>query len=147
MGWVRLHPYNIAQKVEIVVEHYRENVAPLLNGRAKAMVVVSSRVEAVRWKLAIDRYITDRGYAIGTLVAFSGDVTDTESGQEPFSEHSADLNPNLADATSARHSRGTSTRFCSSPTSSRPASTSRCCAACTSTSGSRAFRPSRRSHA
>jgi type I restriction enzyme R subunit len=95
MGWVRLHPYNIAQKVQIVVEHFRENVAPLLNGRAKAMVVVSSRVEAVRWKLAIDRYITDRGYAIGTLVAFSGEVTDPESGEEPFSEHSADLNPNL----------------------------------------------------
>ena len=69
---MRLHPYNIAQKVQIVVEHFRENVAPLLNGRAKAMVVVSSRVEAVRWNLAIDRYITDRGYAIGTLVAFRG---------------------------------------------------------------------------
>ncbi len=49
MGWVRLHPYNIAQKVEIVVEHYRQHVAPLLNGKAKAMVVVGSRQEAVRW--------------------------------------------------------------------------------------------------
>ena len=39
MGWVRLHPYNIAQKVQIVVEHFRENVAPLLDGKAKAMVV------------------------------------------------------------------------------------------------------------
>ena len=43
MGWVRLHPYNIAQKVQVVVEHFRENVAPLLNGQAKAMVVVGSR--------------------------------------------------------------------------------------------------------
>ena len=43
MGWVRLHPYNIAQKVEIVVEHFRQHVAPLLNGTAKAMVVVGSR--------------------------------------------------------------------------------------------------------
>ena len=50
MGWVRLHPYNIAQKVQIVVEHFREHVAPLLNGRAKAMVVVGSRKEAVRWQ-------------------------------------------------------------------------------------------------
>lgn len=49
MRWVRLHPYNIAQKVQIVVEHFRENVAPLLNGRAKAMVVLGSRIEAVRW--------------------------------------------------------------------------------------------------
>ncbi len=57
MRWVRLHPYNISQKVEIVVEHFRENVAPLLSGKAKAMVVLGSRVEAVRWKLAIDKYI------------------------------------------------------------------------------------------
>jgi type I restriction enzyme R subunit len=55
MRWVRLHPYNISQKVQVVVEHFRENVAPLLNGRAKAMVVVASRVEAVRWQLAIDK--------------------------------------------------------------------------------------------
>ena len=42
MGWVKLHPYNIAQKVQIVVEHFRQNVAPLLSGQAKAMVVVAS---------------------------------------------------------------------------------------------------------
>ncbi|MDP9223905.1 MAG: type I restriction endonuclease, partial [Actinomycetota bacterium] len=59
MGWVRLHPYNIAQKVQIVVEHFRHFVAPLLDGKAKAMVVVASRVEAVRWQLAIDRYIKE----------------------------------------------------------------------------------------
>jgi type I restriction enzyme R subunit len=57
MRWVRLHPYNISQKVQVVVEHFRENVAPLLNGKAKAMVVVGSRIEAVRWRLAIDAYI------------------------------------------------------------------------------------------
>ena len=57
MRWVRLHPYNICQKVQIVVEHFRENVAPLLDGQAKAMVVVGSRMEAVRWQLAIDKYI------------------------------------------------------------------------------------------
>jgi type I restriction enzyme, R subunit len=61
MRWVRLHPYNIAQKVQIVVEHFRENVMPLLEGRAKAMVVVGSRVEAVRWKLAIENYIQTHG--------------------------------------------------------------------------------------
>jgi type I restriction enzyme R subunit len=66
MGWVRLHPYNIAQKVQIVVEHFRELVAPLLKGHGKAMVVVRSRKEAVRWQLAIDRYIKDRGYPIRT---------------------------------------------------------------------------------
>lgn len=95
MGWVRLHPYNIAQKVQIVVEHYRERVAPLLNGRGKAMVVVGSRIEAVRWKLAIERYIADRGYPLGTLVAFSGEVNDKESGPDAFSENSLAMNPKL----------------------------------------------------
>jgi type I restriction enzyme R subunit len=95
MGWVRLHPYNIAQKVEIVVEHFREFVAPLLHGRAKAMVVVGSRVEAVRWQLAIDKYIKERGYPMRTLVAFSGEVNDKESGPDGFTENSKVLNPNL----------------------------------------------------
>ena len=95
MGWVRLHPYNIAPKVQIVVEHFREHVAPLLDGKAKAMVVVASRAEAVRWQLAIDKYIKERGYPIRTLVAFSGEVTDKESGPDGFTENSLALNPNL----------------------------------------------------
>lgn len=95
MRWVRLHPYNIAQKVQIVVEHFRENVAPLLSGKAKAMVVLGSRVEAVRWQLAIERYIKSQGYRMGTLVAFSGEVNDPKSGAEPFTENSAVLNPGL----------------------------------------------------
>lgn len=95
MQWVRLHPYNIAQKVQTVVEHFRENVHPLLNGRAKAMVVVSSRKEAVRWQKAITAYIAKQNYKLGVLVAFSGEITDLESYVEPVSEHSKLLNPNL----------------------------------------------------
>ncbi len=95
MRWVRLHPYNIAQKVQIVVEHFRENVAPLLGGAAKAMVVLGSRVEAVRWQFAIRRYIAEQGYGIGSLAAFSGEVSDSDSLPEPVSESSAALNPGL----------------------------------------------------
>lgn len=95
MGWVRLHPYNISQKVQVVVEHFRQYVAPLLDGKGKAMVVVSSRLEAVRWQLAINKYIKDRGYKIGALVAFSGEVNDKESGPDGFTENSPSLNPNL----------------------------------------------------
>jgi type I restriction enzyme, R subunit len=95
MRWVRLHPYNISQKVQVVVEHFRENVAPLLNGKAKAMVVVASRLEAVRWQLAIDKYIKQQGYKITALVAFSGEITDPQSGPDPFTETSKTLNPNL----------------------------------------------------
>ena len=95
MQWVRLHPYNIAQKVQIVVEHYRENVQPLLDGRAKAMVVVGSRKEAVRWQKAIRAYIAHRNYPLGVLVAFSGEVNDPESYSQSVSETSKDLNPGL----------------------------------------------------
>lgn len=59
------------------------------------MVVVASRVEAVRWKLAIEKYIKERGYKIGTIVAFSGEVNDPESGPDGFTEGSKVLNPNL----------------------------------------------------
>lgn len=95
MRWVRLHPYNISQKVQIVVEHYRANVQPLLDGKAKAMVVTGSRVEAVRWQIAIRKYIREQGYDLGTLVAFSGEVDDKESGPEPFLETNKELNPGL----------------------------------------------------
>ncbi|MEO8298526.1 MAG: DEAD/DEAH box helicase family protein [Burkholderiales bacterium] len=95
MRWVRLHPYNIAQKVQVVVEHFLENVQPLLNGHAKAMVVVGSRVEAVRWKLAVDAYIQAQNYGLGTLVAYSGEVNDANSLPDPVSENSAQLNPGL----------------------------------------------------
>lgn len=95
MQWVRLHPYNIASKVQVVVEHYRENVQPLLAGRAKAMVVVGSRREAVRWQKAIRAYIAQRNYSLGVLVAFSGEVNDPESFPQAVSETSKDLNPGL----------------------------------------------------
>jgi len=95
MQWVRLHPYNIASKVQIVVEHYRENVQPLLGGKAKAMVVVGSRKEAVRWQKAVRSYIDRQGYPLGVLVAFSGEVNDPESFAQPVTEASADLNPGL----------------------------------------------------
>ncbi|MGE8281255.1 MAG: type I restriction endonuclease subunit R [Stenotrophomonas sp.] len=95
MQWVRLHPYNIASKVQIVVEHYRENVQPLLEGKAKAMVVVGSRKEAVRWQKAIRAYIESQGYPLGVLTAFSGEVEDAESYPEPVTETSKLLNPRL----------------------------------------------------
>lgn len=84
--WIRLHPHNIASKVAISVEHFRANVAPLLNSKAKAMVVTSSRKEAVRYKLAMDKYIREQGYKLRALVAFSGEVVDLESGSDAFTE-------------------------------------------------------------
>ena len=91
MGWVRLHPVNIAARVQIVVEHFRQNVAHLLGGQAKAMVVTASRREAVRWMRAMSDYVQGQGYGIGLLVAFSGEVDDPESGPEPFTETNMNL--------------------------------------------------------
>ena len=78
-----------------MVEHYRKHVAGLLGGQAKAMVVTGSRKEAVRWQKATRKYIADHGYKIETLVAFSGEVIDLDSGPDPFTEHSKELNPKL----------------------------------------------------
>lgn len=73
--WVRLHDYNISQKVQVIIEHFKDNVMGLLGGNAKAMVVTSSRKEAVRYKLMFDKYITEKGYQkIFAMVAFSGEV-------------------------------------------------------------------------
>jgi type I restriction enzyme R subunit len=73
--FVDLHPHNLAQKAEIVVEHFRTHTAKEIGGKAKAMVVTSSRLHAVRYKQALDRYIQEKGYAdIAALVAFSGKV-------------------------------------------------------------------------
>ena len=78
-----LHPHNIEQKTEVIIEHFREHVRHQLGGRGKAMVVTSSRIQAVRYKLAFDRYIKDCNIeGIRPLVAFSGTVKDPDTGIE-----------------------------------------------------------------
>ncbi|AXT86260.1 restriction endonuclease subunit R [Aeromicrobium sp. A1-2] len=99
MRWVKINPQTITQKSAIIVEHFRDNVAHLLEGHAKAMVVSDSRKAAVRYKLAIDTYITKKGYGYCTLVAFSGGVTDTDFGPDDFTE--ANMNPGVYDLRNA----------------------------------------------
>ncbi|MBP1301441.1 type I restriction endonuclease subunit R [Curtobacterium sp. 1310] len=85
--YVRLHPTNISQKAKIVVDHFRTFVQPLLDGKAKAMVVTGSRLEAVRWKKYLDTYITDAGVlGVRSLVAFSGTVEDPDDVGEGLTE-------------------------------------------------------------
>lgn len=94
--WVRLHPYNIDKKVEIIVEHFRANIRHLLGGQAKAMVVTSSRQEAVRYQLAVKAYVQQMGYAdVHPLVAFSGSVLPDEVIPEEVTESSSLLNAGL----------------------------------------------------
>ncbi len=78
-----LHPHNIEQKTEVIIEHFREHVRHQLGGRGKAMVVTSSRIQAVRYKLAFEQYIKDcKIDGIRPLVAFSGTVKDPDTGIE-----------------------------------------------------------------
>lgn len=73
--FVSLHPHNISQKTEIIIEHFRTSTMKKIGGEAKAMLVTSSRLHAVRYKLAFDEYIRLKGYTdLKTLVAFSGSV-------------------------------------------------------------------------
>jgi type I restriction enzyme R subunit len=73
--FMSLHPHNLAQKTEVMVEHFRQVVSKKIGGKAKAMVVSSSRLHAVRYKEEFDKYIKDKGYTdIKTIVAFSGKV-------------------------------------------------------------------------
>jgi len=91
--FISLHPTNLAQKAEIIVEHFRTHTQSKIGGKAKAMVVTSSRLHAIRYKEAIDAYIKSKGYSdLAALVAFSGKVIDergfsyTESQMNGFSE-------------------------------------------------------------
>ncbi len=89
--FMRLHPHNIAQKTEVMVEHFQTVTRHKIGGRAKAMVVTGSRLEAVRYKQSFDRYIQEKGYAIKTLVAFSGTVQDDKIADVTYTEEKMNL--------------------------------------------------------
>ena len=75
-SFVELHPHAIGEKARIMVEHFAAKVQGEIAGKAKAMIVTRSRLHAVRYKLAVDKYLSERGYPFKVLVAFSGTVQD-----------------------------------------------------------------------
>ena len=75
-SFVELHPHAIGEKVKICVEHFAAQAQGEIGGKAKAMIVTRSRLHAVRYRLAVDRYLAERGYPFKALVAFSGTVQD-----------------------------------------------------------------------
>jgi len=90
-SFVELHPHAISEKVKICVEHFAAQAQGEIGGKAKAMIVTRSRLHAVRYKLAVDKYLAERGYPFKALVAFSGTVQDggqsyTEANMNGFSE-------------------------------------------------------------
>lgn len=95
--FIQLHDENIAQKIEIIIEHFRQHVMHQLNGMAKAMVVTSSRMEAVKYKNAFEKYIQEHQYSdIKALVAFSGKlkIDDIEYFEAGINNISEDRLPN-----------------------------------------------------
>jgi type I restriction enzyme R subunit len=85
--FLSLHPHNLRQKAEVIVEHFRNYTKHKIGGRAKAMVVTGSRLHAVRYKVEIDKYIREKGYTdVKTLVAFSGEVVDPDVADKKFTE-------------------------------------------------------------
>ena len=84
--FMRLHPHNIAQKTEVMVEHFQSTTRHKIGGKAKAMVVTGSRLEAVRYKQKFDAYISEKGYDIQSLVAFSGTVEDDKVEDKVYTE-------------------------------------------------------------
>ena len=85
--FIVLHPENLAQKAEIVIEHFRDKIAHRMKGNAKAMVVCSSRPHAVHMWEALRKHVNNNGYDVGMLVAFSGEVERlTESKANGFPE-------------------------------------------------------------
>jgi len=95
--YLELHPVNIEQVVSVIVEHFRLYVMHELGGRAKAMVVTGSRLAAVKYKIAFDRYIKEQGYSgIRSLVAFSGSVEDPDDPGSSYTEVA--MNEGLAES-------------------------------------------------
>ena len=91
-SFVELHPHAIGEKAKVCVEHFAARVQGEIGGKAKAMIVTRSRLHAVRYRLAVDRYLAERGYPFKALVAFSGTVQDggqsyTEAGMNGFPEN------------------------------------------------------------
>ncbi len=82
-SFVELHPHAINEKLRIMAEHFAAQVQNEIGGKAKAMIVTRSRLHAVRYKLAMDLYLKEKGYPFLALVAFSGSVKD---GAESYTE-------------------------------------------------------------
>jgi type I restriction enzyme, R subunit len=82
-SFVEAHEHAIRQKVEIIVEHFHDRVSHRIGQKAKAMIVTRSRLHAVRFALEVRKYMKEKGYGHGCLVAFSGTV---ESGGVPYTE-------------------------------------------------------------
>ncbi|KAB2773592.1 type I restriction endonuclease subunit R [Brucella anthropi] len=105
--WMTLHATNVTQKVQFIIQHFHHNVAHLLNGQAKAMIVTNSRPAAVRYKKALDKYIDQNPeyQAYRVMVAFSGKLTADQVMHEADEGDTFAIEPN-AEFTEANMNEG-----------------------------------------
>lgn len=106
-SYADLHEHGIRTKAAQMIEHFHEQIKDRIEGQAKAMVVTRSRLHAVRFKQAFDRYLKEQKYPYKALVAFSGTVTDPDTG-ETFTE--AKMN-GVAETQTAETFKGLEYRF------------------------------------
>ena len=91
-NFVMLHPHNIAEKTKIIMEHFSKVTCNKIGSKAKAMIVTSSRLHAIKYFFAVKKYIAEKNLSnVNALVAFSGEVDDdgkiyTESKLNGFDE-------------------------------------------------------------
>ena len=110
-SFVELHPHAIAEKIAIMVQHFVSQVQREIKGKAKAMIITRSRLHAVRYKLALDRYLVEHGHPYKTLVAFSGTVVDGGRSYTELGMNSEGLDRTIGERQTAREFEKQEYRF------------------------------------
>jgi len=109
--FVELHPHAIDEKIGIIVGHFAAQVQDAIGGKAKAMIVTRSRLHAVRYKLALDRYLEEQGHPWKALVAFSGTVNDGGKAYTEAGMNSASSGKRIGEKQTAKEFRRPENRF------------------------------------
>ena len=99
-NYVDLQPHSIETKTRIILEHFTARTAKTIEGKGRAMLVTSSRLHCVRYKLEFDKQMRKMNLPYGCLVAFSGTVHDTDNGQDYTENGMNGLSPSASIADS-----------------------------------------------
>jgi type I restriction enzyme R subunit len=75
-SYVESHEHAIKKKTGIMIDHFMDNVIwkKRMGGLAKAMLVTSSRANAVKYKRAFDEHLKKINSPYKSIVAFSGEI-------------------------------------------------------------------------
>jgi type I restriction enzyme R subunit len=90
-SYVDLQDHAIEKKTRIMIEHFASQTQNEIQGKARGMLVTRSRLHAVRFKRKFDDIMREMKLPYSALVAFSGTVTDAETGQDYTKENMNNL--------------------------------------------------------